>query len=121
MYNILSGKKDYVVFIKSTAKINYAKRTKENYSNFTFSQEDIERLKVYIDGKDILLCLVCHDQHICLLTKEDVNELKILDSNKPCRITAYWKTGSELRLESTFAKLRYKIPRSRLKMFAWEN
>jgi hypothetical protein len=52
MYNILSGRKDYVVLIKSTAKISDAKRKQEKYSNFTFSQEDIGRLNKYKD-KDI--------------------------------------------------------------------
>lgn len=120
MYSISSGRKDYVLLIKSTSKISDAKRTQEKYSNFTFSQEDIERLKKYAD-KEILVCLVCHDQHVCLLNKEEINELDILNSSKTCRISAYWRAGSELRVNSTFAQLGHKVPRNSLKNFDWGN
>lgn len=119
MYSIASGSKDYVIFIKSTSNIDKAKRTQEDYSGFTFALEHIERLKKHLD-KSLLVCLVCHDQIICLLTKSDIEELKLLESKKSCRIAVYWKSGSELRIQSPFAELSHKVARNRLKNYDWE-
>lgn len=116
MYSIISGNKDYVLFIKSTAQIRKGK--KEDSSKFTFSIEDIKRLKNVL-GKELIVCLVCHDEHICLLTKNDINDLKILDRDKTCGISVYWKERAELRIKSPFAELGHKVPRNRLKKFEW--
>ncbi len=119
MYTISSGRKDYVILIKSTAKIDKAKRTKEYYSGFNFALEHINKLNKHLD-KMLLVCLVCHDQNICLLTKDDIQELKLLESKKSCRIAVYWKSGSELRVTSPFAELSHKVARNRLKNYNWE-
>ncbi len=116
MYAIAAGKKDYILFCKSTAKIFVGRK---NYSNFTFSVDDIRRIKEHFN-QEILVCLVCHNQHICLLTKAEIEELKILDDNKSCRISVYWKQGTELTVKSTYAELSGKVARSRLKNFVWE-
>ncbi|MFO7970980.1 MAG: hypothetical protein R6U40_04435 [Desulfobacterales bacterium] len=116
MYSVSAGKSDYVIFIKSTSKIN---RGKQNYSNFTFSTQDIGKLKKQTNDK-ILICLVCHDEHICCIEKKEIDELKLLNSNKPCRISVYWKKGSELTVKSTFAELSQKVPRKRLKNYEWK-
>ena len=116
MYCVIAGKSDYILFIKSTSKINDGK--KFTYSNLTFSTNNLERLKKYT-SKEIIICLVCHDELICYLTKSDINELKLLDSCKSCRVTVYWNKGTGLTVGSTFAKLTHKISRSRLKNFEW--
>lgn len=119
MYSIASGRSDYVLFIKSTSKINFAKRKEEYYSNFTFSLEHIGRFKKY-SNKVMLLCLVCYDQNICLLTKTDIDELKLLESKKACRISVYWNPGSGLRIASSLAKLSHKVARNKLKNYDWK-
>lgn len=116
MYSISAGKSDYVIFIKSTSKIN---KGKLNYSNFTFSTQDIDRLKKQTND-NIIICLVCHDEHICCLEKQDIDELRLLDSNKSCRVSVYWKKGSELTVKSAFAELGHKVPRSSLKNYEWK-
>lgn len=119
MYSIASGSKDYVIFIKSTSKIYKAKRTQEDYSGFTFAVEHIDKLKQHLD-KNLLVCLVCYDQNICLLTQSDIEELKLLDSKKSCRIAVYWKYGLELRVISPFTELSHRVARNRLKNYDWE-
>ena len=92
---------------------------KNKYSNFTFSPEHIERIKKYFN-KEVLICLVCHDQQICLLTKREIQGLKILDKNKSCRLSVYWKEGTELTVKSTYTELGHKVARTRLKKFEWK-
>ena len=116
MYAIGAGKKDYILVVKSTAKVIEGRK---NYCNFTFSTEDLNLIKKY-KNKELLIALVCHNKHICLLTKKDVLSLKILDSIKTCRVSAYWTKGSELTVKSTFDELNYKITRNALKNFKWK-
>ena len=116
MYAIGAGKKDYILVVKSTARITEGRKI---YCNFTFSVEDINLIKKY-KNKELLIALVCHKNHICLLTKSDVISLTILESDKSCRLSVYWTRGSGLTVKSTFAELDHKISRNTLKNFQWK-
>ena len=116
MYKIGAGTKDHILVVKSTTKVT---KGRKNYCNFTFSIGDINLIKKY-ESKDLLIALVCHDNHICLLTKSDVISLKILESDKPCRISVYCTKGSQLAVKSTFAEIDHKIGRNSLKSFQWK-
>lgn len=119
MYRIITDKNDCILFIKSTSRKPNKGRNNIEYSNFTFSPDDIVRLNSNFD-KDLLLCLVCCDNHICLLTKDDIIELKIPESKKTCGVTVSWTKGSSLTVKSKLAKLERKIARNALKNYEWE-
>jgi len=116
MYAISAGRKDYILVVKSTAKV---KEGRKYYCNFTFSVDDINLIKKY-KNKELLISLVCHNEHICILPKSDILSLKILESNKTCGVSVYWTSGSELTVKSTFAELDHRIARNALKNFKWK-
>jgi hypothetical protein len=115
MYEVTGNTKEYVLFIKPRSQI---RGSDPLYCSFSFLPSQIDRLRRYQD-KELLVCLVCHDTHICALTHQDIKGLKLLRSNGSCGVTVYWRKGSELTVKSKYAKLPYKIPRNRLKNFDW--
>jgi hypothetical protein len=112
---MVTGKKDYVLFIKPRSQIQ---GTDPLYCSFSFLPGQIDRLRRYRD-KELLVCLVCHDAHICALTRRDIESLGLLRNNGSCGVTVYWHSGSELTVKSKYSELPWKIPRSRLKTFDW--
>jgi hypothetical protein len=119
MYSVTDNAKTYLLYIKSTSKAKDG-RNNIKYSNFTFSVTHIERLKEEPKTKNILLCLVCDSEEICLLDGEDLINLGLLEKNTSSTISVSWKKGSELNVKSGKRELSYKIKRSRLKNFAWQ-
>lgn len=115
MYVIGAGRKDYILVVKSSAKITEGRK---KYCNFTFSVHDINVINKY-KNKELLISLVCHNEHICLLRKSDIFSLQILESNKPCGVSVHWTRGSELTVKSKYAELDHKIARNALKKFKW--
>lgn len=115
MYEVTGSTKDYVLFIKPRSQIQ---GTDPLYCAFSFLPSQIERLRRYRD-KELLVCLVCHDSHVCALTRRDIEALGLLRNNGSCGVTVYWRKGSELTVRSKYSELPWKIPRNRLKTFAW--
>jgi hypothetical protein len=115
MYEVTGNTKDYVLFIKSRSQIQ---GTNPLYCAFSFLPNQIDRLRRYKD-KELLVCLVCHDSHICALTRREIDELRLLQSSDACNVTVYWQKGSELKVKSKYSTLPWRIPRNRLKTFDW--
>ncbi len=114
MYEVTTNTKCYVLFIK------YRSQTRLGVSccDFSFLPTHIDSLRRY-HGKELLVCLVCHNNHICVLTRRDIDELRLLQSNDSCGVTVHWQRGSELTVRSKHSELPWKIPRNRLKTFPW--
>lgn len=114
MYEVTTNTKNYVLLIK------YRSETRPGWTccDFTFLPQHIEDLRKYRD-KELLICLVCHSNHVCLLTQRDIDELKLLQRNGSCGVTVSWEKGSELKVRSKHSQLPWKIPRNRLKNLQW--
>jgi len=138
MYEVTTNTNEYVIFIKYRNQTLGAGSTNVNsffddgnrrnvripedgrsYCTFSFLPRDIKRLNTYKD-KNLLICLVCHNKHICALTQEDIEELKLLQNNGSCNVTVSWQKNSELKVKSKYSELRRTIPRNRLKNFPWD-
>lgn len=116
-YEVSDNHHSYRLFIKSTSQVK-AGRKGRNYSNFTFSLNDIEKLRG-VSG-NVILCLVCGDKEICTLEWEDITALGLLRNLEVCNVIVSWFRGTELQVKSKYVELEYKIPRSRLRNFSWE-
>jgi len=114
MYEVTTNTKDYVLYIKYRSQTRFGGPC----CDFSFLPTYINNLRRYPD-KDLLVCLVCHNNHICVLTRPDLDKLGLLQGNGSCGLTVYWQKGSELTVRSKYTKLPYKIPRNRLKNFDW--
>ena len=115
-YYVTDNTTDYLLYIKYTSRVTFGIRKKR--CNFTFSLEDIQRLKRERD-RGILLCLVCDSEEVCLLDKDDIDELGILEKGKACGISVSWTKGSSLTVKSGGRELNKKVARNRLKEFPW--
>ena len=116
MYEVTTNTKTYVLFIKYRSQTQM--RLDFSCCDFSFLPAHIGSLRRY-RGKELLVCLVCHDNHICVLTRQDIEELRLLQSNNSCGVTVRWQRGSELTVRSKHSELPWKIPRNRLKTFQW--
>ncbi len=118
-YKVYSDSKDYVLFVKSTSYIHTGPYA-AYYSQFTFSMDDIQRMRKFTEkNRNVLVCLVCDHEHICLLNADEVKELQILKDTQQCNVKVSWRKGTELDVKSRYGGLNHKVPRSRLKMFEW--
>ena len=115
-YGVTDNAADYLLYIKYASKHAYSKKRKKY--NFTFSPQDISRLKKKKDEK-VLVCLVCGSEEICLLDNDDLKELQLWGINKYRNVSVSWIGGSSLTVRSGGNKLRHKIARNRLKNFPW--
>ncbi|MCK4798737.1 MAG: hypothetical protein KAT05_15275 [Spirochaetes bacterium] len=114
-YEVSDNHFSYRVIIKSSATV---RTTRKGFAaNFTFSAEDINRIR-NVPGS-ILVCLVCADQEICTLEMEDVHALGLLRKAEACNVIVTWSKGTALHVKSKLEKLNYTIPRNRLKTFSW--
>jgi len=114
-YEVSDNHFSYRVMIKSTSSI---RKTKKGFaSNFTFSAEDIKRIRK-TEGS-ILVCLVCGEQEICTLEMEDVHALGLLRKEEASNVIVSWSKGSALHVKSKWETLKHTIPRNRLKNFQW--
>jgi hypothetical protein len=114
MYEVTTNTMEYVLLIKYRSQMRLSKTC----CDFTFLPTHIKSLRRYPD-KELLVCLVCHDNHICALTRKDIDELKLLQSSNACAVTVSWQKNSELTVRSRYSELPWKIPRNRLKTFPW--
>ena len=114
-YEVSDNHFSYRVMIKSTATV---RKTRKGFSaNFTFSAEDINRIRN--TPGSILVCLVCADQEICTLEMEDVHALGLLRKVEASNVIVSWSKGSALHVKSKWEGLKHTIPRNRLKTFSW--
>ena len=114
-YEVSDNHFSYRVMIKSTATVR--KPRNRFSSNFTFSAEDINRIRN--TPGSILVCLVCADQEICTLEMEDVHALGLLRKVESSNVIVFWSKGTALHVKSKLETLKYTIPRNRLKTFSW--
>lgn len=113
-YEVSDNHFSYRVIIKATATV---KKTRKGFSaNFTFSAEDINRIR---SVGSILVCLVCADQEICTLEMEDIQALGLLRKVASCNVIVSWEKGTALHVKSKLETLGYTIPRNRLKTYSW--
>lgn len=115
-YEIADNLSNYKLFIKSTSNII---TRKDNYrATFTFSDEDIKRLRDICET-NVLICLVCEKHVICTLTWEEIDELGFLRCKEQCSISVSWSKGSSLCVKCKGVELSHKIARNRLEKFEW--
>jgi hypothetical protein len=117
MYEVTTNTKDYVLYIKYSARPQF-RFGGDSFCYFNFASTHINSLHRYPD-KEFMVFLVCHTNHVCVLTRQDLDRLGLLQSNEDCGVTVSWQSGSELTVKSKYTTLPYKIPRNRLKNFDW--
>lgn len=115
-YEVSDNHHSYRLFIKSTSRVRVGRKDR-HYSNFSFSVNDVERLRG-VSG-NVLLCLVCADEEICTLEWEDITALQLVKNREACNVIVSWSSGTELHVKSKHAELNYKIPRNKLRTFSW--
>jgi hypothetical protein len=113
IYEVDSDSGNHILFIKCSSRVRGKKRL---YCNFTFSSTDIGQIQKYLNNnsQELLVCLVCHDKHICALTQSDVEKLNLTPTNGSCRVSVYWEKNSELTVKSKHSELSHKVPRKKL-------
>jgi hypothetical protein len=116
MCEVAAGKNNYVLFIKYRSQVQT--RRGESCCDFSFLPTHIESLSKY-HNKKLLVCLVCHDKHICVLERQDIDELKLLESNGARTVSVSWREGTSLTVKSGRFLVSRKIPRNRLQNFNW--
>lgn len=118
-YDVMDNQDEYVVYMKYASKPANVE-SKRRY-NFTFTPQDISRIKQEMQGnKKILVCLVCGNEEVCLLMKEDLDELELwgIENNRNLAVT--WVKNSKLTVKSGGRELSHKIARDRLRSFKWK-
>jgi len=118
-YYVFDNLKQYLIYIKYTTNVSIGKKKKR--STFTFSPEDIVRIKRHLGEREIMVCLVCGAEEICLLDERDLDELELLDNHSSfVAVSVSWEKGTSLSVKSRGRELSHKVPRNRLKNFAWK-
>lgn len=117
-YEVIDNQTIHRVFIKFTSQVKKSRKG-SSYCQFTFSVDDINKLRQIETDRNLLICLVCSDEEVCTLEWEDIDEARLLFEKVDTSISVSWTKNSSLHVKCRREEISRTVPRNRLKNFNW--
>ena len=118
VYEVIDNQAVHRIFVKYREQVRSGIKGKKSCT-FIFPESDIKHLREIDSTKNLLICLVCGDQEICVLEWSEIDNSRLLLEKTAASVTVSWITGSSLHIRCRNKKLGSSIPRNRLKEYNW--
>lgn len=95
----------------------HAKKRKHAYQ-FTFNENDIANIRS-IKSHPVLVSLVCGNDEICILNKDELKELGVLGATSQQSIIVSWSKNKSFKITHQGKPLSHTVAKNRLERHDW--